>query len=159
MTSSTGVQVTDEIPAPVETPGVDSPSVFGYALIGFLVGVVAVALGLIWLPALRGADPRSLAAFMALTAGLLTLLASRRFPKRSSLQATLPASFAALASSYSACAGKLPRADLGLPALQATARGRREPARRIALATLVTIGIGIHNLGEGLAIGSLVRAG
>ena len=71
VTSSTGIQVTEDIAAAVETPGADSRSVFGYALIGFLVGVVPVALGLMWLPALRGADPRWLAAFMALTAAPL----------------------------------------------------------------------------------------
>src|SRR5262245_1592404 len=57
VTSSTGIEVTKDIAAAVETPGVDSHSIFGYALIGFLVGIVPIALGLMWLPALRGADP------------------------------------------------------------------------------------------------------
>ena len=90
VTSSTGIQVTEEIAAAVETPGVDSQSIFGYALIGFLVGIVPVALGLMWLPALRGADPRWLAAFMALTAGLLTFLALDALSEALALQAALP---------------------------------------------------------------------
>ncbi len=90
MTSSNGIQVTQEIAAAVETPGVDSHGIFGYALIGFLVGIVPVALGLMWLPALRGADPRWLAAFMALTAGLLTFLALDALAEALDLQATLP---------------------------------------------------------------------
>ena len=50
---------------------------FGYALIGSWSGVVPVALGMLWLPSLRRADPKWLAAFMALTGGLLTFLARR----------------------------------------------------------------------------------
>jgi len=44
-------------------------------VIGFLVGIVPIALGLLWLPSLRRASPEWLAAFMALTAGLLSFLA------------------------------------------------------------------------------------
>ena len=43
-----------------------------------------------WLPALRGADPRWLAAFMALTAGLLTFLALDALSEALALQAALP---------------------------------------------------------------------
>src|ERR671934_1160158 len=74
VTSSTGIETTKEIAAAVETPGVSAGGFLGYGLIGFLVGVVPVALGLLWLPSLRRADQRWLAAFMALTAGLLTFL-------------------------------------------------------------------------------------
>ena len=65
-------------------------SVGGYALIGFLVGVVPVALGMLWLPSLRRADPRWLAAFMALTGGLLTFLAIDALFEALELQAALP---------------------------------------------------------------------
>ncbi len=58
---------TAEIAAAVETPTATAGSFLGYALIGFLVGIVPVAFGLAWLPSLRRADPRWLAAFMALT--------------------------------------------------------------------------------------------
>jgi zinc transporter, ZIP family len=44
VTSSTGIQTTEEIPAAVQTPTASAKSVFGYGLIGFLVGVVPVAL-------------------------------------------------------------------------------------------------------------------
>ena len=56
------------------TPEPDVHGFLGYGLIGVLVGVVPVALGLLWLPSLRRARPEWLAAFMALTAGLLTFL-------------------------------------------------------------------------------------
>jgi len=47
VTSSTGIEVTEEIAAAVETPTANARSVLGYGLIGILVGVVPVALGLL----------------------------------------------------------------------------------------------------------------
>ena len=57
VTSSSGIQTTQEIPAAVETPQASARGFLGYAVIGFLVGIVPVALGLAWLPSLRQASP------------------------------------------------------------------------------------------------------
>jgi len=160
ITSSTGIETTTEIGAAVETQAPSPKGFLGYALIGFLVGIVPVALGLAWLPSLRRADPRWLAAFMALTAGLLTFLAFDAFAEALDLQATLASSLQGVglvllgvASSY-----------LGLTffAQRFSATGEREqgaPLAGLALATLVAVGIGVHNLGEGLAIGSSIALG
>ena len=59
VTSSTGIQTTQDIAAAVETPKATPASVLGYGLIGLLVGIVPVALGLAWLPSLRRARRRS----------------------------------------------------------------------------------------------------
>ncbi len=56
VTSSTGIETIEEIPAAVETPRPPGSSFLGYGMIGFLVGVLPVALGLLWLPSLRRAD-------------------------------------------------------------------------------------------------------
>src|SRR3990172_7807117 len=53
VTSSTGIQTVKEIPAAIESPVPSVKGFLGYALIGALVGVLPVALGLLWLPALR----------------------------------------------------------------------------------------------------------
>jgi zinc transporter ZupT len=153
VTSSTGVEVTKDIPFAVETPGASGRSFVGYLLIGLLVGVLPVALGMLWLPSLRRADRRWIAAFMALTAGLLTFLALDALAEALRLQATLPESFQGpglillgVATSY-----------LGLTLVSRKLSGRggnRGSLSGMALATLVAIGIGLHNLGEGLAIGS-----
>ena len=42
ITSSTGIETIEEIPAAVETPGLDGAAILGYAIIGFLVGVLPV---------------------------------------------------------------------------------------------------------------------
>jgi zinc transporter, ZIP family len=157
VTSSTGIETVEEIPAAVETPTASVKSVFGYALIGFLVGIVPVALGLLWLPSLRRAAPEWLAAFMALTAGLLAFLAVEALSEALELQAALPSALGGaglvllgVASSYlilTAISSRLGRGSGG--------RG----ATGLALATLVAIGIGLHNMGEGLAIGSSFALG
>ncbi len=161
VTSSTGIQVTEEIAAAVETPGVDSQSIFGYALIGFLVGIVPVALGLMWLPALRGADPRWLAAFMALTAGLLTFLALDALSEALALQAALPGQLGGTGLVLLGVAGSYLALMFVSERLGRRGRTAGESGLLggVALATLVAIGIGLHNLGEGLAIGSSFALG
>jgi len=159
VTSSTGIQVVEEVKAAVATPAATARSALGYALIGFLVGVVPVALGLAWLPALRGADRRWLAAFLALTAGLLAFLALDALSEALDLQAALPGPLGGTGLVLLGVAGSY----LAL-AFLSERLGRREvgPERVLAgtaLATLVAVGIGLHNLGEGLAIGSSFALG
>ena len=159
VTSSHGVETTTDIAAAVETRGPSARGFLGFALIGALVGIVPVALGLAWLPSLRRARPEWLASFMALTAGLLTFLAVDAFAEALSLQAQLPAGFqgtgllvVGIAASY-----------LGLTALSQRFSRRSGPSgaalEGAALAVLIALGIGLHNLGEGLAIGSSIALG
>ena len=159
VTSSTGIQTTAEVAAAVETPGPSVDGFFGYALIGALVGIVPVALGLLWLPSLRRARPEWLAAFMALTGGLLTFLAVEALSEALELQAVLPGALGGpglvvlgVAISYLA---------LTFLAQRLGSRGgsRGGTLGGLALAMLVAIGIGVHNLGEGLAIGTSFALG
>jgi zinc transporter ZupT len=161
VTSSTGIQTVHEVPAARETIDPSGESIGGYALIGFLVGVVPVALGMLWLPSLRRADPRWLAAFMALTAGLLTFLAIDALAEALELQAALPGSLQGpglvllgVAASYLGLAWVARRLERGGGAPAGGA-----PLAGLALATMVAVGIGLHNLGEGLAIGSSLALG
>jgi hypothetical protein len=154
VTSSTGIQTVKEIPAAIATPEPSLDSFFGYALIGLLVGVVPVALGLLWLPALRHAGAAWLAAFMAFTAGLLAFLGVEALSEAFELQALLPA---ALGGAGLVLLG-VAISFLGMTAL-AGRLGRGSGATGFALALLVAIGIGVHNLGEGLAIGASFAVG
>jgi zinc transporter, ZIP family len=160
ITSSSGVETVEEVPAAVPAPDRDAESVLGYGLVGLLVGVVPVALGLLWLPSLRRADPRWLAAFMALTAGLLAFLAVDALGEALELQAALPSALGGIglvllgtAASYLGLSYLAHRLSAGSGA----ARGA--PVTGLALATLVAVGIGLHNLGEGLAIGASFAVG
>jgi zinc transporter, ZIP family len=160
VTSSTGIQTTEEVAAAVETPDPSPKGVFGYAVIGFLVGVVPVALGLLWLPSLRRAAPEWLAAFMALTAGLLAFLAFEALSEAIELQATLPAGLGGTgAILLGVSTSYLAMTYISQRFAAAENRGRSGALGGLALATLVATGIGLHNLGEGLAIGSSFALG
>ena len=154
VTSSTGIETIEEIPAAVETPQPSVEGFLGYALIGVLVGVLPVALGLLWLPALRHAGPLWLSAFMAFTAGLLTFLGVEALSEAFELQAGLPAS---LGGSGLVLLG-VALSFLGMTAL-AGRLTRGSAATGLTLAFLVALGIGLHNLGEGLAIGASFAIG
>ena len=159
VTSSTGIQTTAEVAAAVETPGPSVDGFFGYALVGALVGIVPIALGLLWLPSLRRARPQWLAAFMALTGGLLTFLAVEALAEALELQAVLPGALGGpglvvlgVAISYLALTFLSQRLSSRGTSPGGTLGG-------LALAMLVAIGIGVHNLGEGLAIGTSFALG
>jgi zinc transporter ZupT len=154
VTSSTGIETVEEIPAAIATPEPSVEGFLGYALIGALVGILPVALGLLWLPALRQASAAWLSAFMAFTAGLLVFLGFEALFEAFELQALLPS---ALGGTGLVILG-VALSFLGMTALAARL-SRGSAATGFALALLVAIGIGIHNFGEGLAIGASFSLG
>jgi hypothetical protein len=154
VTSSTGIETVHEIPAAIETPQPSVEGFLGYALVGALVGIVPVALGLLWLPALRQASAVWLSAFMAFTAGLLAFLGVEALSEAFALQALLPSG---LGGSGLVLLG-VALSFLGMTALAGRLSGGAG-ATGFALALLVAIGIGVHNFGEGLAIGTSFALG
>ena len=154
VTSSTGIETVKGIPAAVETPPPSVAGFLGYALIGVVIGVLPVALGLLWLPALRRAGPLWLSAFMAFTAGLLSFLGVEALAESFELQAALPAGLGGAGLVLLGVATSF----LGMTAL-AGRLTRGAAAAGVTLAFLVAIGIGLHNFGEGLAVGASFALG
>ena len=155
VTSSHGIETSKEIAAAVETPEASGKGFLGYGVIGFLVGILPVALGLAWLPSLRRASPEWLAAFMALTAGLLTFLALEALAEAIDLQAALPSGLGGVGLVLLGVASTY----LLLTLLSRQFARGEGVVGGVALATLVAVGIGLHNLGEGLAIGTSFALG
>lgn len=168
ITSSTGIQTTADVTAAVARVEPSSKSIFGFGLIGLLVGVLPVALGMMWLPGLRTANERMLAGFMALTAGLLTFLAVDALFESFEQSAALPGSFGGIGLiilgvslsfvGINVLSGTLTRRASGSQAPTDSFGVVARPAG-IALATAIAAGIGFHNLGEGLAIGASFAVG
>jgi ZIP family zinc transporter len=154
VTSSTGIQTTTAVAAAVETPTATVRGFLGYTVVGFFVGVVPIALGLLWLPSLRRLDPRWLGAFMALTCGLLTFLGVEALSESFELQSNLPG---ALGGPGLVLFG-VALSALGMTYVSGRL-GKGSGGTGLALALLVAIGIGVHNFGEGLAIGSSFALG
>ena len=155
VTSSTGIETRHDVAAAIETPTPTARGFLGYAIVGFLVGVLPIALGLLWLPSLRRADARWLAAFMAMTAGLLTFLGIEALAEAFELQAALPGMLGGPGLVLLGVAGSF----LTITFFAARTSRRRGSVTGLALATLVAVGIGLHNLGEGLAVGTSFSLG
>jgi ZIP family zinc transporter len=163
----------------VETPDADLGFYGLMALIGLYVGVIPVAIGMLWLPWVRTVDPRWIRFLLALTVGLLAFLGIDALLEGTELAGTGPEALGGAALVWLGAVG----AYLVLSGVDAWLRGRREqaaaggaledagaggaarslgedgagPAWRAAF--LVALGIGLHNLGEGLAIGSAYAVG
>lgn len=151
--TNTGLLWEHEIPVAIETP-VAGPAAFRtYALIGLLVGVLPVAAGMAFFPVLREAPRRHLNAILAFTLGLLAFLAVDTVEDGLELSGEIPGAFQGLAL----FAGAALLAILGVLAIERGLRSRGTGAA--TLAVLIAIGIGLHNLGEGLLIGSAFALG
>jgi len=95
-----------------------------------------------------------LATFMAFTAGLLTFLGVEALTESFELQAALPSSLGGAGLVLLGVALSF----LGMTALAGRLAGGTA-ASGMTLALLIAIGIGLHNLGEGLAIGASFAIG
>ncbi len=150
--SSTGLTFDYEIEVASDTPRATLGALGRFALLGAFVGVIPVGLGITWLPALRRLGRKSLGFFLHLTVGLLAFLVVDALDEGLEVAGALPGIYHAKALLAFGFAGAL----LLLAGVQVRARERRGSAAASGalLAWLISLGIGLHNLGEGLAIGS-----
>jgi ZIP family zinc transporter len=166
--TDTGVTIDHTITAATETPGADLDFYGLMALIGLYVGIIPVAIGMLWLPWLRGVDARWIKFLLAFTIGLLAFLGIEALLEGTDIANTSAQVFGGAALVWLGAAV----AFLALAGIDSWLRGRRATVRDrkggdghpgAALgyhaALLVAIGIGLHNLGEGLAIGSAYAVG
>jgi zinc transporter, ZIP family len=158
--TSTGATIEAEIPVATETPEADLGFFGLMALLGVYVGVIPVSLGMLWLPFVRRIDARWIGGLIAFTVGLLAFLAIDAGLEGLEIADEAPAAFGGTALVF---AGGL-IAYLVLAGVDAYLASRRDgtggaAAAGLYLALLVAIGIGLHNLGEGLAIGTSYATG
>ena len=161
--TSTGVTFDHEVAVAVQTP-TPGPRYFGvFTLIGLYVGVIPVAIGLLWRPMVSRVGPAGLDFLMAVTIGLLLFLLIEAGQDGLEAAALAPGSFQGVAL-FALAAGA---AFLGLEVIGGWLRARRQHAGGAGdaggggwvLALLVATGIGLHNFGEGLAIGAAFSLG
>lgn len=163
--TSSGVTFDHTIAVAVETP---RPSLrfFGvFTLIGLYVGVLPVAIGLLWYPLVGRLDKRGLDFLLALTVGLLAFLFVDGAHDGLESAATVPGSYqGTVLFIFGAMAAWVALDAIGVRLTERRRKTRTEADAGTAsagwvLALLIAIGIGLHNFGEGLAIGSAFALG
>jgi len=156
LVTSTGGTIAHEIPIAVETPEVSASFLGLLGLLGVYVGVIPIALGMLWLPWIRRVPATVLRVVMALTVGLLAFLAVDATLEGFELAGEGPQAFGGAALVLLG-GGVAFLALSGVGTWLDDRRGRTRAGGRLAL--LVAVGIGLHNLGEGLLIGTAYTTG
>jgi zinc transporter ZupT len=145
------------IPVAFKTPQPSGDTFWAFALIGLYVGVIPVFLGIFWFPALRRFGRRAMTFLMAATAGLLIFLGLDTLAEALEFANQIPSAFQGIGLIGIGAVTTF----LLLDAIskKQTGTAGTEADRRLAIAFMIATGIGLHNLGEGLAIGAAYNVG
>lgn len=135
-----------------ETPRADPPTLLMLGFVGLLLGMAPVATGLLAYPGLRALGPGAIRFMLALTVGLLVYL----------LIDTVAEGLEVAAQSLERLRAQtlvLVAALITAGVLLALGRRRGRAPEGLALSAFIALGIGLHNLGEGLVVGAAIAAG
>lgn len=130
-----------------------------FAIIGTYVGIIPVMIGLLWLPFIKKISKQKYHFFLALTAGLLLFLAI------DSIEESIEVSNENLANSFNGALLVSTVVVLSFLALYYVGNkiisksDSLHFSKPVAIGLMISIGIGLHNFGEGLAIGAAVGIG
>lgn len=145
-----------DIPVAFTTPAPEAKTFWSFTLIGLYVGVIPIFLGIFWLPALRTLGKKWMTFLMALTTGLLIFLGLDTFNEALEQAAVLPSTFQGIGLiGIGAVASYMLLELIDNP----KSADRSESSQRLSIAWRIALGVGIHNLGEGLAIGAAYNVG
>jgi zinc transporter, ZIP family len=151
--TSLGTIFEGEVAVAVETPAPSVNLFVQFGLVGLYVGIVPILLGVLWYPFMRRLGGQAMNFILALTIGLLVYLAIGTWLDANEFAQELPAFwqgvplviFIALIS-------------LGILLALGNLRKGQE-STPLSISYRIALGIGLHNLGEGLAIGAAFALG
>jgi zinc transporter ZupT len=152
MLTPTGVGFDHTIDVALPKHEMSGASLFRLALVGVLLGLVPVAIGLLAYPAIRAAGQNVVQFMLALTVGLLLYLFVDTIGEGLELGAEALGRLRGTTVVWVA-------AGLTLIALLAVGRRGGKAPEGIRLAFFIALGIGLHNLGEGLVVGAALATG
>jgi zinc transporter ZupT len=151
--SSNGVTFEGEIAVATVTPAADARTFWQYALLGIYVGFIPVGLGLLWFPFLRRLGRSGMQAVLSLTVGLLVFLLFDTLAEALEIIGAVAGVFGGAPLIFLVAL----LACLALIAIGSRRKGQE--TSRLGIAYRIALGIGLHNLGEGLAIGAAFAFG
>ena len=159
VTTNDGTRFEKEVEAAAPRLEPSSELIGFFAIIGTYVGIIPVMIGLMWFPFIKRLSKNKYHFFLALTAGLLLFLGI------DSIEEALEVSEENLAGSFNGVL--LVSTVVILSFLGLYYSGEKlvqrvknsQYAKPVAIALMISIGIGLHNFGEGLAIGAAVGLG
>ena len=167
--TGTGMAFTHDVEIATMTPKVTWSLMGNFAMLGIYVGVIPVYLGLLWIYFLRRIDRKWNDFFMALTIGLLVFLGGDTITEAIELSEQI----ADVLNGTGIIIIGISMTMLILTAVNRTVskhRARKNEESKenassedtnsvLTLAYIIALSIGIHNLGEGLAIGGAYAVG
>src|ERR671919_1776077 len=189
VTSSDGTRFSKGVDAAAPAPTLDIEQAGFFALIGTYVGIIPVLAGLLWLPFIKRLSLQKYRFFLSLTAGLLVFLGIDALVEGSEIAAESVAGvfngqiLIALVTILSFLALMYASVKMGKRSKDRTAQEEEVDklssydsmhtsqaksldqqhhhlvVKPVAIALMISIGIGLHNFGEGLAIGASVVLG
>ena len=160
--TSTGVTIEHEIEAATLTPELDSSTFITYALLGLYIGVIPVVFGLFAYPLLKRLSKAWLGFFLALTLGLLAFLLIDTIAEGLELARETAVALDGVALFFMGsllAVAVLLWLEGWLDRRKDSVRSKAAPSSGLVLAYLIATGIGLHNMGEGLAVGAALAAG
>jgi zinc transporter ZupT len=160
LVTHTGLTFEGEVPVATLTPHPGPREFAGYGLLGIYIGVIPVALGLLWYPAMKRMGRRWLGFILALTIGLLVFLLVDTFLEVLEIGAELPGVFQGVPLAlFAALLTWLAITAVGAMQNRHSEGGDPARAKGVYLAFLIALSIGLHNFGEGLAVGAAFALG
>lgn len=159
LTTDDGVRFTKFVEAAAHAPVQNMELIAYFAIIGTYVGIIPIMIGLLWFPFISKIGQQKYLFFLALTAGLLLFLGI------DAVEESLEISKSSLAESFN---GSLLVSTIVIVSFlglyqsgeKLVARYTQSSmAKPIMLALMISISIGLHNFGEGLAIGAAIGLG
>ena len=155
LVSGTGLTFSADIPVATLSPPMDGRYLGTFALLGIYAGLIPVLIGILWLPFVRAVERRWIDFFLSLTIGLLVFLGVDALLEAVETAARVPGAFQGTALVLMGVVGT----PLLIGAVGQWRARRGGEAAPLYVATLIALGIGLHNLGEGLAIGTSYATG
>lgn len=151
---SDGATIHHTIVAPSPSPSVTGELLGLLAVVGLFVGVIPVALGMLWYPFMRTLSDRWLHATLALAGGVLAFLAFDAGFEAFEVAHQVPGAYEGQLLVVLGILGTI----LLVEAVSEWFSGG-DALSPLGVAYLVALSVGLHNLAEGLAIGSAVALG